>query len=125
MKALYRQTAKTTRPLEPRIQETAEAVASVLADLPEADNTPGAVDHMLQANGILRNLPWPAPFDRTTHRLHIGDARDLSWQVNESIHLVVTSPPYWNLKEYEHSDEQMGDIDHYEEFLVELDRVWA
>ncbi|MEO7367108.1 MAG: site-specific DNA-methyltransferase [Gemmatimonadaceae bacterium] len=108
-----------------RIQETAEAVAMVLADLPEADNASGAVDHMLRANGILRNLPWPVPFDSTTHRLHIGDARNLSWQADESIHLVVTSPPYWNLKEYEHSDEQMGDINQYEEFLIELDRVWA
>lgn len=108
-----------------RIQEAAEAVASVLAYLPEADNAPGAVDHMLRANGLLRNLPWPAPFDSTTHRLHIGDARDLSWQANESVHLIVTSPPYWTLKEYEHSREQMGDIAEYEAFLVELDRVWA
>ena len=76
-----------------RIRETADAVAAVLADLPEADNAAGAVDHMLRANGILRNLPWPAPFDSTTHRLHIGDARDLAWQADESVHLVVTSPP--------------------------------
>lgn len=108
-----------------RIQEAAHAVAMVLADLPEADNTQGAVDHMLRANGILRNLPWPPPFDSTTHRLHVGDARDLSWQPDESVHLVVTSPPYWNLKEYEHCPEQMGDIDQYEQFLGELDRVWA
>jgi site-specific DNA-methyltransferase (adenine-specific) len=108
-----------------RIQEAAQAVSSVLAALPEADNAPGAVDHMLRANGILRNLPWPPPFDSTTHRLHVGDARDLSWQPDESVHLVVTSPPYWNLKEYEHCADQMGDIGHYEQFLLELDRVWA
>lgn len=123
--ALHRQKTNAAGSIASRIQETAEAVATVLADLPAADNAPGAVDHMLRANGILRNLPWPEPFDRTVHRLHIGDARDLSWQPDESVHLVVTSPPYWNLKEYEHSDEQMGDIHQYEEFLVELDRVWA
>ncbi len=108
-----------------RIQETAEAVGAVLAGLPQADNAPGAVDRMLQANGILRNLPWPAPFDRTVHRLHIGDARDLGWQPDERVHLVVTSPPYWVLKEYEHSAEQLGDMADYEKFLLELDRVWT
>ncbi len=108
-----------------RIQEAAQAVATVLADLPDADNASGAVDHMLRANGILRNLPWPPPFDSTTHRLHVGDARDMSWLADESVHLVVTSPPYWNLKEYEHCAQQMGHIAHYEQFLIELDRVWA
>ena len=101
-----------------------EAAAEVLTDLPQADNEPGAVERMLRANGILRNVPWPAPFDRTTHRLHRGDARDLSWLPNASVHLVVTSPPYWTLKEYEHDAGQMGDIRDYELFLRELDRVW-
>ncbi|MEO5719480.1 MAG: site-specific DNA-methyltransferase [Chthoniobacterales bacterium] len=111
-----------------RVNETERAcaaVAEVLNALPEADNTPGAVDHMLRANGILRNLPWPAPFDRTHHRLHLGDARDLSWLPDQSVHLVVTSPPYWTLKEYEHDKAQLGDLADYEQFLGELDRVWA
>jgi len=69
-KALYTRSTQAAA----RTQETAEAVAMVLADLPEADNAAGSVDHMLRANGILRNLPWPAPFDSPTHRLHIGDA---------------------------------------------------
>jgi site-specific DNA-methyltransferase (adenine-specific) len=107
------------------VQETAEAVSEVLRTLPNADNEPGAVERMLQANGILRNLAWPAPFDRTTHRLHLGDARDLSWQPSASVHLVVTSPPYWTLKEYEHTNHQLGDIEDYEAFLAELDKVWA
>lgn len=105
-------------------EEAFEAVSSVLGDLPQADNTPGAVERMLRANGILRNLPWPAPFDRTKHRLHLGDARNLSWLPDESVHLVVTSPPYWTLKEYEHTAEQLGDVEDYEQFLGELDRVW-
>lgn len=107
-----------------RVQETAQAVLEVLEDLPSADNQPGAVARMLQANGLLRNLPWPDPFDRTVHRLHLGDARELSWIKNESVHLVVTSPPYWTLKEYEHTAAQLGDVEDYEQFLVELDKVW-
>ena len=110
---------------EMRVRETAEEVAEVLQNLPQADNEAGAVERMLQANGILRNLPWPAPFDRTVHRLHMGDARNLSWQASESVHLVVTSPPYWTLKEYAHTDQQLGDIADYEQFLAELDKVWT
>lgn len=107
-----------------RVAQSAHAAFEVLDDLPAADNEPGAVARMLQANGLLRNLPWPAPFDRTTHRLHLGDARDLSWLADESVHLVVTSPPYWTLKEYEHSRAQLGDVEDYEQFLIELDKVW-
>src|SRR6266487_474883 len=68
--------------------------------LPIADNTPEALAALLAANIRFRQEPWPAPFDTTTHKLHIGDARDLSWIPDESVHLVVTSPPYWTLKEY-------------------------
>lgn len=57
-------------------------------------------------------------------QLRRGDARDLSWIPDASVHLVVTSPPYWNLKEYRDGAGQMGHIDDYAQFLGELDRVW-
>jgi DNA modification methylase len=60
----------------------------------------------------------------TTHRLINGDARDLSFLDDESMHLVVTSPPYWNLKRYNETPNQMGHIQDYETFLRELDKVW-
>jgi len=60
----------------------------------------------------------------TLHRLVQGDARDLSFIPDESIHLVVTSPPYWTLKRYNDSEGQMGHIKEYEDFLTELSRVW-
>jgi site-specific DNA-methyltransferase (adenine-specific) len=59
----------------------------------------------------------------TAHYLINGDARELSFINDESIHLVVTSPPYWNLKQYNASPDQMGHINDYEEFLVQLSRV--
>jgi len=61
----------------------------------------------------------------TLHRLVQGDARDLSFIADKSIHLVVTSPPYWTLKRYNDSEGQMGHIKEYEDFLTELHRVWA
>jgi site-specific DNA-methyltransferase (adenine-specific) len=60
----------------------------------------------------------------TTHRLINGDARDLSFLPTESVHLVVTSPPYWNLKRYNEHADQLGHIDDYEQFLDELEKVW-
>jgi DNA modification methylase len=57
-------------------------------------------------------------------RLHQGDARELDWLADESVHLVVTSPPYWTLKEYNDVPGQLGHVREYEDFLDELDRVW-
>jgi len=54
----------------------------------------------------------------------LGDARDLSSISDGSVHLVVTSPPYWNLKRYNEHPDQMGHIDDYELFLEELNKVW-
>ena len=80
---------------------------------------------MLRANAILRYVPWPKPFDETRHLIQCGDARDLSRIPNESVHLVVTSPPYWTLKQYELHEAQLGAIDNYLSFLGELDKVLA
>jgi DNA modification methylase len=60
----------------------------------------------------------------TTHRLINGDARDLSFLSDESVHLVLTSPPYWNLKRYNEDPNQLGHINDYEDFLSELRKVW-
>lgn len=62
--------------------------------------------------------------EQTIHRLINGDARNLSFLNDESIHLVITSPPYWNLKRYNENPNQIGHIDDYEVFLKELKKVW-
>jgi modification methylase len=59
----------------------------------------------------------------TTHHLHRQDAREMQLPP-ESVHLVVTSPPYWTLKEYNQSDGQLGYVSDYQCFLRELDKVW-
>jgi DNA modification methylase len=61
---------------------------------------------------------------KTYQRLIDGDARDMSFLEDESIHLVVTSPPYWNLKRYNENPDQLGHINDYESFLEELEKVW-
>jgi len=62
--------------------------------------------------------------NKTKHKLMLGDARDLSFISDGSVHLVVTSPPYWNLKRYNEHPNQMGHIGDYELFLEELNKVW-
>jgi site-specific DNA-methyltransferase (adenine-specific) len=93
-------------------------------ELPTADNTSEAMVIYRAANERLREIPWPKPYNATNHQLKLGDARDLSHIADGSVHLVVTSPPYWTLKEYAGSEGQLGAIEDYEGFLDELDKVW-
>ena len=50
--------------------------------------------------------------------------RDLSHIDDATVHLIVTSPPYWTLKEYPKGAGQLGAVEDYEAFLDELDKVW-
>ncbi|HEY3909843.1 MAG TPA: site-specific DNA-methyltransferase [Stellaceae bacterium] len=94
--------------------------------IPATDNESGAPEKLLRANRVFRSRRWPAPYDRTRHEMILGDARDLRTIPSESIHLVVTSPPYFNLKAYasDARGRQLGRMGDYEAFLDELDRVW-
>jgi DNA modification methylase len=60
----------------------------------------------------------------TTHRLIQGDARHVPFMKDESVHLVITSPPYWTLKRYNENPNQLGHVADYEAFLEELSKVW-
>lgn len=94
--------------------------------LPDNDNTAGAPERLLVANKYWRDHFWPEPFENANHVLRVGDARSLSFLKENSVHLIVTSPPYFNLKPY-NSDcagNQLGRINDYDKFLEELDRVW-
>ena len=92
--------------------------------LPDSDNTSAGLAALLAANQQYRRRAWPAPFDATRHQLRLGDARDLSRIADQSIELIVTSPPYWTLKKYETRNGQLGEVEKYEAFLDELDKVW-
>jgi DNA modification methylase len=59
----------------------------------------------------------------TSHDLYLGDARAMEL-ASESVDLVLTSPPYWTLKEYGDVKGQLGHVADYETFLGKLDEVW-
>ncbi len=67
--------------------------------------------------GAVRQVP-------ASHSLYLGDARKMSCLEPQSVHLVLTSPPYWTLKDYRESEGQLGHVEDYEQFLGELDKVW-
>lgn len=62
---------------------------------------------------------------RTKHQVLLNNSVDMSGVDDESVHLVVTSPPYWNIKEYEKSAGQLGLIDEYDKFVTELTKVFS
>lgn len=70
-----------------------------------------------EIEGLLPKIP-------THHNIFNGDARSLEFVPSNSVHLVLTSPPYWTLKDYHKHPDQLGYIEDYEAFLDELDRVW-
>ena len=70
---------------------------------------------------LIEELVFAVP---TEHRLTLGDARKLSSMDDGSAHLVLTSPPYWTLKEYVGSRGQLGDIADYDQFIEQLAQVW-
>ncbi len=72
-------------------------------------------------------IPVPKAYagPATRHLLRQGDARELDWITDQSVHLVVTSPPYFNLKKYNDHPSQLGDMQEYEAFHDELEKVWA
>lgn len=59
----------------------------------------------------------------TKHIIVNGDSRKMTHLDDQSIHLIITSPPYWQLKDYG-SDRQIGFNDTYESYINNLNLVW-
>lgn len=60
----------------------------------------------------------------STHRIIFSDSRRMSELEDNSVHLVVTSPPYWCIKDYCHPA-QIGYDQPYEAYVADLSRVLA
>jgi modification methylase len=82
-----------------------------------------AIPQIAKNKALVQSIEAAVQRIPTFHELHRGDSRNVELKPG-SVHLVVTSPPYWTLKEYRHSPGQMGHIANYEEFIIELDKVW-
>ncbi len=60
---------------------------------------------------------------KTLHKIIIGDSRQMKEVPDESVHLIITSPPYWQLKDYGNG-KQIGFNDSYEEYINNLNLIW-
>ena len=61
--------------------------------------------------------------DKTKHTIINGDSRQMDKLKNESVHLIATSPPYWQLKDYG-TENQIGFHDDYETYINHLNLTW-
>lgn len=61
--------------------------------------------------------------NKTKHTIINGDSRQMSELKEESVHLIATSPPYWQLKDYG-TENQIGFHDDYETYINHLNLTW-
>lgn len=104
--------------MEPKLEKYVPSELGTLSDV-QKDLPRIAKDTVLMARiaESIGQIP-------TRHELYHSDSTRFSQLESSSVHLVLTSPPYWTLKNYRDTDGQLGHVDDYESFLVELDKVW-
>jgi DNA modification methylase len=100
-----------------------ELVPREVLDLARNENQK-AIPALAKNAEMVHAIEAAIKYVQTQHKLVQGDSRCMEEIPDESVHLVVTSPPYWTLKDYPAREGQLGLIEGYEDFLEELDRVW-
>jgi len=69
-------------------------------------------------------MPENSLYSGTTHRIYLKDARTMKEVSNNEVHLIVTSPPYWNIKDYG-NPKQIGYHDSLTNYIGKLEKVWS
>lgn len=106
------------------LQSIEQDYSAYLPDgLPSLSNPQTAIPAIAKDAGIVADIENAVRCLPTVHDLFVRDSRRMELPA-ESVHLVLTSPPYWTLKEYRDGEGQLGHVADYEEFLAELDKVW-
>jgi len=117
---LHAMSAMHTRTESKRVFRAEDYVPPELQSLDDPQTAIPAIaknkKHLAAINEAVQNVP-------TWHELFLADARTMRLAPG-SIHLVLTSPPYWTLKEYRDTEGQLGHVADYAAFLHELDKVW-
>jgi DNA modification methylase len=116
--------AKSKIPLDQLAQENADLSRYVPEELAKLDDPQTAIPRIAKDAHSIRLIERAVHQVPTSHSIYRGDARDMSGLEPQSVHLILTSPPYWTLKEYRDSEGQLGHVEDYDQFLQELDKVW-
>lgn len=96
---------------------------SMLAAYAATGNLDNIIPRLARDIKAMRHIESVVQQLDTSHDLVLGDSRSAELKPG-SVHLVVTSPPYWNLKRYNEGDSQLGHVDEYDDFIASIDRVW-
>jgi len=96
----------------------------LLAELGSDSTLDELIPKLAKDRAFLRRVETVVQQLPTKHELVLGDARVSSLLAENSVHLVVTSPPYWTLKRYNEHPNQLGHVTDYDEFISDLDRIW-
>ncbi len=94
------------------------------AELHNLDDPQTAIPKLAKTPTMLKQLEDAISQLPTRHVMHRNDARRMKFLTPNSVHLVLTSPPYWTLKEYRDVPGQLGHVEDYDEFMKDLDEVW-
>lgn len=107
------------------LQSTSEAGEQALFEkLCGSKNLDDLIPTLAKDRGAIAQIAASAQRRHTRHDLLLGDAREMLALPDQSVHLILTSPPYWTLKRYNDSPSQLGHIREYDEFIEALDSVW-
>ncbi len=105
-----------------RIADDEEAI---LKELTAAGSLDDLIPQLARDRQAIQRIESLVRNRHTSHDLILGDARPATALPENSIHLVVTSPPYWTLKRYHEHDDQLGHVTDYDEFITAIDEVWS
>ncbi len=107
-----------------KVQEGVELSQYVPGNLGDLSDPQRAIPRIAKDGALTREIENCLRTIPTHHVIRNGDARKMRLSPN-SVHLVLTSPPYWTLKEYNRVPGQLGFMNDYDDFLNALDEVWS
>jgi modification methylase len=100
-----------------------DTTESLLGEYAAVGNLDNIIPRLARDTRAMRRIESVVQLLNTSHDLVLGDSRTANLEPG-SVHLVVTSPPYWNLKRYNDGEDQLGHVDKYDEFIASIDKVW-
>ena len=92
--------------------------------LKKLDNRQTTIPKLAKDKQLLDEVETVLPTLPTSHKFFLADSVRFNRLEPESIHLVLTSPPYWTLKRYNEIDHQLGHMSNYDAFVKELNKIW-
>jgi modification methylase len=97
---------------------------ALLEEYAAKGNLDNIIPQLARDERAMRRIEAAVLRRETSHELVLGDARTAAKLEPGSVHLVITSPPYWTLKRYNEGEDQLGHVVEYDEFIAGLDKIW-